>query len=169
MTREILFRAKRVDNGEWVEGYLWIGNNSAYITPWNLGISYSENHVSAFAHEIDQETICQYTGLHDKNGKEIYEGDIISFSHSKYKRSNKDELWGGLGETEEYTRNYAVEFVNTYCTYGLRARNESIHFVLKQATINTHDVKVIGNIYDNPELLKEDAENANTANQEKMV
>lgn len=159
MGRVIKFRGKHIHvapknehlDGRWVYGYLGDEN---YINSPELEGEFL----------IAQETICQYTGLHDKDGKEIYEGDIISFTHSKYIRDKENGLWGGMGETEEYTRNYAVEFVNTYCTYGLRARNKSIHFKLSQATINTHNAKVIGNIFDNPELLKEDTENANPDN-----
>ena len=46
-----------------------------------------------------------------------------------------------------------VEFINTYVTYGLRLRNGSIHFPFKKATALQHEAEVIGNIYDNPELL----------------
>lgn len=130
------------------------------------------------------DTVGQYTGLHDTTsweelsedekeifllgynykkdrqniegdwkGKEIYEWDIVSFTHNIEILKNRLLMIPSV--YEEYTRNYVVEFVNTYCTYGLRARNKSIHFKLSQATINTHNVKVIGNIHDNSELLEE--------------
>ncbi len=147
MEREILFRAKHIHaipelkhfGGRWVYGYLS-----------------DENHINSPELEgeflVDPKTICQYTGLTDKNGGKIFEGDIISFSHSRIKKE-EDEL-SFMPEYEEYNRNYAVEFVNTYYTYGLRARNKTIHFKLSQSTINTHNAKVIGNIFDNLELLR---------------
>lgn len=78
-------------------------------------------------------------------GAKIFEGDIVKFRHG-------GEFVG------IHHRNYAVEFVNTYVTYGLRLRNKSIFFPLKQSTADMHDVVVIGNIHDNPELLKEESE-----------
>lgn len=148
MNRAIKFRGKHIHalsknrhlDGRWVYGYL---SEENYINSPELEGEFL----------IDPNTVCQYTGLHDKNGKDIYEGDIISFSHSRI-AEGKDKR-DFMPDYEEYTRNYAVEFVNTYCTYGLRARNKSIHFKLSQATINMHNTKVVGNIYDNPELLKD--------------
>lgn len=81
--REILFKAKRIDDGKWVEGYYQkrydlLGNEEHLIFHAD---SYK---VWEYA-EVDPETICQYTGLCDKNGKKIWEGDIIS-----YQRDNDD-------------------------------------------------------------------------------
>ena len=76
--REILFKAKRTDSGEWVEGYLWSKRTIGYTPP----VGNTDEIV------IDPETVCQYTGLTDKNGVKIWEGDIL-----EWKR--KDIVAGG--------------------------------------------------------------------------
>lgn len=92
--RKILFKAKRIDNGEWMCGYLWRGVDHSYMIPSHVGIGYSEERhfMEAYAHEIDSATICQYTGMNDKNGVRIWEHSkcsvgrlcVYAVGHIKY-------------------------------------------------------------------------------------
>lgn len=153
--REILFRGKRIDNGEWVEGYYAFVDNVHYIYTGELrngGL-----YVVAERFEIDQSTICQYTGLTDKNGRKIWENDIVNVRHEKYLDEPDAEFSISMfPKTKEYERKYAVEFVNTGSNYGYRCRNRSIHFLITKNTIYNHKIEVIGNIFDNPELMEDE-------------
>lgn len=137
MNREIKFRGKDI-KGNWRYGDLmtlehFISNSEGkyQIGDFNTGVVY----------EVDPETIGQYTGLKDKNGKEIYEGDIVSY---KDRIMNKEDI-----------------FVIKYC-------EERASFILsnkmyEEMTINVKNkiivAEVIGNTTDNPELFEEGTEN----------
>ena len=122
MNREILFKAKRKDNGEWVEGYyLNVAKINHFICTGKIKLDGAVKGIIApEMYEIDPDTICQYTGLTDKNGKKIWENDMLGHMFNR------------------------VEFVDgAYCINGDRP----LCFMAK-------DCKVIGNIFDNPELLE---------------
>lgn len=148
--REILFRAKRIDNGGWAEGFYQnrfdVNEDIEHLIFWRKSYTVWE-----YA-KIDPETLCQYTGLKDKNGNRIWENDIVSCEHEKYPEDNP--LYQLCPFPIKYNRNYAVEFINTGSRCGYRLRNKSIHFMLTGNVIQNHKIEVVGNIFENPELLK---------------
>lgn len=153
MQDRYLFKAKRKDNCEWVQGYYVKGLNvltnceETHIIFEPNTIFYSSGETDGW-YRVDPSTICRCTELKDKNGKLIWENDIVSFVHEKYATDTLDFA------AHKYTRNYVIEFEKTFCNYGLRFRNKSTHFRCTQATLCTHDCEVIGNSIDNPELLE---------------
>ena len=144
MQRKIKFRGKNKDIG-WVYGQLAydINGNTYIIQEVELDSSYGLEETMLFAtmwYRVDKETIGQYTGLKDKNGKEIYEGDIIFDSF--YERKAKVVFLEGA---------FWLDYIDDFKEY------ETIHkrYQLLANYDNKSVLEVIGNIYDNPELLKE--------------
>ena len=124
--REILFRGKRKDNGEWIEG--------GFVPSLNGKRFYIGNMFECV--EIIPETRSEYTGLTDKNGTRIFEGDIVKQEFSKFRQSTN-----GICEFHDGS-------------FGLKIKDLGIEKFLPFACICNVTYKVIGNIYDNPELLK---------------
>lgn len=141
MSREILFRGKRLDNGEWIRGSIICSakNERAFILPSNTEafVPADKNVIcSCHCYEVDPDTVCQYIGLTDKNGHKFFENDIV-----------KNTLFGKNA--------MAICFVE--CAFCLvNAKREflaDIHY-LHHAGVN--DTKIVGNVFDNPDLLKEE-------------
>lgn len=159
MEDRYLCKAKRTDNGEWVQGYyvkgLDVYDKEVYLIFEPNTMFYSSGETDGW-YKVDPTTICQCTGLKDKNGNLILENDIVRFKHEKFDFDDGLESFERtcLPNKKEYKRNYVVEFCNTPTHYGLRFRNGSIWFMVHKMTIVMHDTEVIGNIFDNAELLE---------------
>lgn len=139
MGREILFRGKRVDNGQLVEGFYVKHGSRHWI--YTGEIQYMYLPVCAdlpTKYEVEPESIGQYTGLTDKNGRKIFEGDIV-----------KRELMQGSAVGQ------VVWFDVGFCGFYLK-RGNSYYPIGKEEHSGIDDCdKVIGNIFDTPHLLKE--------------
>lgn len=140
--REILFRAKRIDNDEWMYGDLLHpteDDDNYYIEDFTI----QKNN----CHAVIPETIGQYTGLTDKNGKKIFEGDIVKYDDAEADYEGyHDSVFLNCGEVEIsaydgicFTNRQTIEMSDLY---------ESATMV---------DCEVIGNIYDNLEYHRGDA------------
>lgn len=136
--REILFKAKRIDNGEWVEGYYQkrycLSDNEESL------IFHADSYKAWEYAEVDPETLCQFTGLYDKNGNKIWENDILMAHLDKsYPEDVTYETieWGVAGwvahEANSIDRQYLDEF-------------------------DLEHYEAVGNIFDNSELLQEESD-----------
>lgn len=132
--REILFKTKQEDNGKWVEGYYQKKHD--LLGKRHL-ILYVDNYVRWECVEIDPETLCQFTGLCDKNGKKIWENDILM--------AHLDESYpeDATYETVEWNIN----------GWGTRENGSMDREYLGEFDFEHYEV--VGNIFDNKELLQE--------------
>lgn len=156
--REILFKAKRIDNGEWVEGY--------YIRDqYHIGgkdiIFYRKDsdRFTVYTDRIDIETLCQFTGLCDKNGNKIWENDIL-MCHGNPKDLAK-VLFGEFGVRNIETGSIVDKVVGWhYEVVPTDAISRCEPFCwpmsLTEYYIDRCEMEVVGNIFDNPELLQEE-------------
>lgn len=140
--REILFKAKRVDNGEWIEGYYqkrrnFLGNEEHLIF-------HVDSHTVWEYTEINPETLCQFTGLYDRYENKIWENDVLKTWSDEYA-----QVKFGL---------YNTGFASGNC-------NQGFYVTFSEDSYNRHELGywckktyVRGNIFDNPELLQEEAD-----------
>lgn len=140
--REILFRGKRISNGKWVKGFYlkspeFDNQETAVITSDKPRVP----------HYISKETVGQYTGLTDNNGKKIFEGDIVKFGKYTF------QIIFSVGSFALYDEQglmiAKIGGVNDHC-YSLM----DLYVKCCWEELWAYDIEVIGNIHDNPELLK---------------
>ena len=130
--RKILFKGKRIDNGGWIYGSPIFQDGYVLIRFWNSEEFEFEEHL------IAPESVSEYTGLTDKNGNKIFEGDILDCKSDLYERCKV--------------------IYNEFCSaFQLECADGFSDFFL--CSINHKKMEIIGNIHDNPELLKESDNN----------
>lgn len=160
MDREILFRGKTDKNDNWVYGSL---NNTDHQFP---EIMYCDKNWNVYSTSIKPETIGQYTGLTDKNGTKIFEGDIVEFETNVNCTANElKPYWKdciekqyevGVGIWWVRKDQAVVQWNLKYGMWDLKVYNNGRYKrKSKLFTYRQSDYVVIGNIYDNPELLEE--------------
>ena len=135
MVDRYLFKGKRINNGEWVEGALFNGESHCIIEQEIKFSPYTEHECKIVGYEVDRDTICQCTGLKDKNGNLIWENDIVGY----YDKYVGKWFYGLVGYGE---------FNCSCCSgvYGWHFGDEDIR------EYQCYEVK--GNKFDNPELLE---------------
>ena len=131
MKERYLYKARRIDNGEWVQVYLYGIWERRYIL-WGM-----TNDVPNMI-EVDPDTICQCTGLKDKNGKLIWENDIVAYWDT-YSTENGQAEMDCIGKVV-----WDDETISFQVTNRLSAESYEV----------LDECSVIGNIFDNPELLE---------------
>lgn len=128
--KEELFKAKRKDNGEWIQGSLLVLDDGSYRIATSCLIGDFENVLTVCAYDVDPDTVCQCTGLTDKNGNKIWDNDVVQ-----------------VPREDEYFR---IEWNEDTASYVMNSNTLTVTF----DNYWSHEVEVIGNIFDNKELLE---------------
>ena len=121
--REHKYKAKRLDTGKWIEGYLWRDTTASYYIRKEIALAYAK----MVDFEVDPNTLCEFTGLCDKNRNMVWEHDIVE------QYGSRNEIKFGIW--------------NCGCCYDVYGYSTYDYF-------DPDEIEVIGNIFDNPELLE---------------
>lgn len=154
--REIRFRAKRIDHGWWAYGHFVVTPITAEFGDvdgafFDSGKSRPCIIQDSVAHEIDLNTLGQFTGLLDKNGREVYEGDVVYHGHTWTGQKNRDQFEGPgkswePGTAQVISTGWSFRFSDIKCGEWRFNGPEGEEW-------QEEHIEVIGNIFENPELL----------------
>lgn len=155
MNDRYLYRAKRIDNGEWVEGFfLNIAKINAFICTGKIKLDGAlKGIIAPEMYAVDRSTICQCTGLKDKSGKLIWENDIVRFQFD-----NDDCPFPNKDTKKRVGKVFFSDFRASWSIAMGRNGSKCLNNDLFKYVQNGNRVEVIGSAIDNPELLEVDHE-----------
>lgn len=134
--REILFKGKRVIDGKWTESCCPLG----------------EMHSGTVTYDFESKTVCQYTGLTDKNGRKIFEGDIVKATLLPYQRNQY--AIGHITFERGTFKVYVTESINNRVYKNYTGENVKSYSIENNFLERGYQLEIIGNIFDNPGLLE---------------
>lgn len=145
--REILFKAKRIDNGEWIVGCLINLDDDTFRIATSCLQNEADELLLVCSYEVDPSTICQYTGLNDRNGQKIWENDVLSIARKT------DCVGGYYYPPIQYPVNVKVRW--DMCAWVWETIEEQKYYIGFPDAWCHYEAEVIGNIFDNTELINE--------------
>jgi uncharacterized phage protein (TIGR01671 family) len=140
MENRYLYKAKRLDNREWVQGALFDGESHCIIGQEIKFSPYIEHECKIVGYEVDRSTICQCTGLKDKNGKLIWENDVV--------RDENGNFYKAIWQNNHYQFSWVCVKSDVFFT-GVKWDLWSF---------KSFEIEVIGNIFDNKKLLESEGQ-----------
>lgn len=140
MENRYLYKAKRLDNREWVQGALFDGESHCIIGQEMKFSPYIEHECKIVGYEVDRSTICQCTGLKDKNGKLIWENDVV--------RDENGNFYKAIWQNNHYQFSWVCVKSDVFFT-GVKWDLWSF---------KSFEIEVIGNIFDNKKLLESEGQ-----------
>lgn len=160
--REILFRAKRADNGRWIEGY-YMYHLNRMASPVGDGIKpEDEEHIilyDSFADwnmpreityaPVDKTTVGQYIGMRDRTGKRIFEDDVVKIAVTRFEGYGTRCVTGAMKYDSAGNLGVVIEYIDNIPVWS-----DILYELNLSGDIEDYSFEVLGNIHDNPELLK---------------